>query len=64
MRPPPACLFPGQSLSDALPVLLGTELRNVPVVDSPAGFHLVGAVVRSEALGLVGAAIQARSAVG
>jgi CBS domain-containing protein len=61
MRPPPACLVPTQSLSQALPVLLETELRNVPVVDGPATFRLVGAVGRSEVLGLLAEAINARS---
>jgi len=62
MRPPPACLTPGQTLSEALPVLLASELRNVPVVDSAAQFHLIGAVNRAEALGLLAQAIQFRSA--
>src|SRR5262249_48383066 len=64
MRPIPACLFPSQRLSDALPVLLGSELRNVPVVDSPLTYRLVGAVGRAEALGLLADAINARSASG
>ena len=63
MRPAPVCLLPGQRLSDALPVLLGSELRNVPVVDSPLTFRLVGAVARAEALGLLSDAIHARSAL-
>ena len=61
MRPPPDCLVPGQRLADALPVLLGSELRNVPVVDSFSQFRLVGAVERAEALGLLADAINARS---
>jgi CIC family chloride channel protein len=64
MRPPPACLVPHQRLSDALPILLESELRNVPVVDSVAQFRLVGAVARTEALGLLSEAISARSAAG
>jgi len=35
MRPPPPCLTPNQKLLDALPVLLASELRNVPVINSP-----------------------------
>ncbi len=62
MRPPPVCLTPNQRLSDVLPVLLGSELRNVPVVDSAAQFRLVGTVARAEALGLLSEAISARSA--
>ena len=62
MRPPPVCLTPNQRLSDVLPVLLASELRNVPVVDSAAQFRLVGTVARAEALGLLSEAISARSA--
>lgn len=62
MRPPPACLTPNQRLSDVLPVLLASDLRNVPVVDSLTAFRLVGAVGRAEALGLLSEAISARSA--
>jgi CIC family chloride channel protein len=57
MRPPPAVLTPGQSLLDALPVLLASELRNIPVVNDAGDRRLVGAVVRAEALGLVSVAI-------
>jgi CIC family chloride channel protein len=64
MRPPPPCLTPGQHLSDALPVLLASELRNVPVVDGAGTFRLVGAVARAEALGVVAQAINASSASG
>jgi CIC family chloride channel protein len=62
MRPPPVCLTPGERLSDVLPVLLGSELRSVPVVDNTTSFRLVGAVSRAEALGLLSDAIRARSA--
>jgi CBS domain-containing protein len=34
MRPRPPCLLPGQKLLDALPVLLASEQRNVPVVNT------------------------------
>ena len=34
MRPPPPRLWPGQKLLDALPVLLASELRNIPVVNN------------------------------
>ncbi|MBI5773752.1 MAG: ClcB-like voltage-gated chloride channel protein [Verrucomicrobia bacterium] len=57
MRPPPPVLTPGQSLLDALPVLLASELRNIPVVNDAGDRRLVGAVVRAEALGLVSEAI-------
>jgi CIC family chloride channel protein len=61
MRPPPPALTPDQRLSEALPVLLASELRNVPVVNSIAGRKLIGAVQRSEALGQLSEAIVARS---
>lgn len=63
MRPPPVCLTPNQKLTDALPVLLGTELRHVPVVNNPAENRLLGTVTRAEALGLLSEAISARSAL-
>jgi chloride channel protein, CIC family len=62
MRPPPPCLTPGQSLVDAFPVLLASEHRRVPVVSSPHEMRLVGAVLRSEALGLLSEAIASREA--
>jgi hypothetical protein len=43
-------------------MLLASELRNVPVVDGPTQFRLIGAVERTEALTLLSEAIQARSA--
>ncbi len=57
MRPPPPCLTPGQSLFDALPVLLSSEQRNIPVVNNLAEFRLVGSVARADALGLLSEAI-------
>lgn len=57
MRPPPPCLTPGQKLRDALPEILGSELRNIPVVSGPAEFRLIGALSRAEALGLVSEAL-------
>jgi len=61
MRPPPACLTPNQKLLDALPVLLASELRNVPVINSQKDRKLVGTVARIEALGLLSEAISPRS---
>jgi chloride channel protein, CIC family len=61
MRPPPPCLTPNQKLLDALPVLLGSEQRNVPVINSHKERKLVGTVVRAEALGLLSEAIAPRS---
>ncbi|MDA1277294.1 MAG: ClcB-like voltage-gated chloride channel protein [Verrucomicrobia bacterium] len=57
MRPPPRCLTPNQRLLEALPILMASELRNVPVVNNVREFRLVGSVARAEALGLLSAAI-------
>jgi len=62
MRPPPVCLTPNQSLLDALPVLLSSEQRNVPVVNTQQERRLVGAVARGEALGVLSEAISPQSA--
>jgi CBS domain-containing protein len=59
MRAPPACLTPGQRLSDVLPLLLSSELRNVPVVNTLTEYKLIGAVARSDALGTLSEAISA-----
>jgi CIC family chloride channel protein len=50
MRPPPPCLTPDQRLSDAVPVLLASDQRHVPVVNTTSERRLVGAIVRAEAL--------------
>ena len=59
MREPPACLTPNQHLSDVLPILLASELRNVPVVNTLTEYKLIGAVLRAEALGTLSEAISA-----
>ena len=61
MRPPPKCLTPGQRLLEALPVVLESELRNVPVVNNPVENKLVGAVVRAEVLAIFSEAIATKS---
>jgi CIC family chloride channel protein len=61
MRPPPSCLTPHQRILDALPVLLSSELRNVPVVNNVGQFKLVGAIERAEALGVLSEAISLRT---
>jgi CIC family chloride channel protein len=61
MRPAPACVTPNQLLLDTLPIMLASEQRNVPVVNSLSENRLVGAVVRAEVLGLLSEAIAARS---
>jgi CBS domain-containing protein len=62
MRPPPPCLTPNQKLRKALPVLLSSEMRNVPVVNNLTEFRLTGSLSRGEALGLFADAIAARQA--
>jgi len=61
MREPPACLTPNQHLADVLPILLASELRNVPVVNTLTEYRLIGAVSRAEALGTLSEAISART---
>ncbi|MDB6112895.1 MAG: hypothetical protein JWR69_4645 [Pedosphaera sp.] len=60
MRAAPACVTPGQLLLDTLPIMLTSEQRNVPVVNTLAENRLVGAVVRAEVLGLLSEAIATR----
>jgi CBS domain-containing protein len=57
MRPAPAAVTPSQLLLDTLPVMLASEMRNVPVVNSRAENRLVGAIARAEVLGILSEAI-------
>lgn len=57
MRPPPPVLMPNQRLLEVLPVIVASDLRNVPVVNNPKEMRLVGAILRAEALGVVAEAI-------
>lgn len=57
MRPVPVMLTPSQTLADALPALLASEQRNLPVVNSLNDRRLVGSILRAEALGLMAEAI-------
>ncbi len=57
MRPIPPCVTPNQRLLDALPTVLASEQRNVPVVNSFKEYRLIGAVDRAEVLGLLSEAI-------
>lgn len=57
MRPPPPALTPNVHLHEALPVLLASELRHVPVINNRAERRLVGALIREEALALLSEAI-------
>ena len=61
MRPPPRCLTPGQSLLDALPVVLQSEIRNIPVVNNSKEHQLVGSVSRAEILAIFSEAIAEKS---
>ena len=60
MRPAPVSVTPNQLLLDTLPVMLASEQRNVPVVNSRLENRLVGAVARVEVLGLLSEAIAAK----
>jgi CIC family chloride channel protein len=57
MRPPPRCVTPNQRLLDVLPVVLSSEQRNVPVVNTLKENRLVGALGRAEVLGIFSEAI-------
>ncbi len=62
MRPVPPCLWPGQRLMHALPTLLASEQRNVPVVNTFDERRLIGSVPRAEALAALSEAIAANTA--
>jgi CIC family chloride channel protein len=64
MRPPPPVLCPAQQLLEALPVIVASEQRNVPVVNNRSDMRLVGAVFRAEAMGVVAEAIDGKSTTG
>jgi len=61
MRASPPCLLPGQKLLDALPVLLASEQRNVPVVNTMDEKRLVGSMLRAEALSALSEMIAAHT---
>jgi CIC family chloride channel protein len=61
MRPPPRCLTPGQRLLDALPLVLESELRNIPVVNTLAENRLVGCLSRAQMLAIFSEAIAEKS---
>jgi hypothetical protein len=50
---------PNQRLLDVLPVVLASEQRNVPVVNTLKENRLVGALARSEVLGIFSEVIAA-----
>lgn len=57
MRPSPTCLTPDQKLTDVLPVLMASDLRNVPVVDSRKTGRLIGRLPRAEVIGMISEAL-------
>jgi CIC family chloride channel protein len=59
MRPPPSCVTPNQRLLEVLPVVLASEQRNVPVVNTLKENRLVGALARAEVLSIFSEAIAA-----
>lgn len=59
MRPPPACVTPNQRLLEILPVVLASEQRNIPVVNTLKENRLVGALARAEVLGIFSEVIAA-----
>jgi CBS domain-containing protein len=59
MRPPPQCVTPNQRLLEILPVVLGSEQRNIPVVNTLKENRLVGALGRAEVLGIFSEVIAA-----
>jgi len=52
---------PNQRLLDILPVVLASEQRNIPVVNTLKDNQLVGALARAEVLGIFSEIIAARS---
>jgi len=62
MRPPPSCVTPNQRLLDILPVVLTSEQRNIPVVNTLKENRLVGALGRAEVLSIFSEAIAASKA--
>jgi CIC family chloride channel protein len=59
MRPAPACVTPNQRLLDVLPVVLASEQRNIPVVNTLKENRLIGTLARSEVLNIFSEAISA-----
>ena len=57
-RPPP-CVTPNQRLLEVLPVVLASDIRNVPVVNTLKENRLVGALSRSEVLNIFSEVIAA-----
>jgi CIC family chloride channel protein len=60
MRPPPPSVTPSQRLLEILPVVLASEQRNIPVVNTLKENQLVGALARAEVLGIFSEVIASR----
>jgi len=61
MRPPPRCVTPNQRLVDVFNLALASEQQNIPVVSTLTDKRLVGALARTEVLGLFAESIAAGS---
>jgi chloride channel protein, CIC family len=61
MRLAPKVLTPNQRLLEALPTVLESELRNVPVVNNRKENRLIGVVARAEVLNIFSEAIAEKS---
>jgi CIC family chloride channel protein len=61
MRPPPPCVTPNQRLLEILPVVLASDMRNIPVVSTLKENRLVGALSRAEVLNIFSEVIAASS---
>ncbi len=57
MRPRPVALTLGQRLNAAMPILLESEQRNVPVINNRKDWQLVGSVSKTEVLAVLSDAI-------
>jgi len=64
MRPPASSVTPNQRLLDVLPVVLASEQRNIPVVNSLKENRLIGSIARAEVLNLFSEAIASGSTPG
>jgi CIC family chloride channel protein len=61
MRPPPPSVTPNQRLLDVISVVLASEQRNIPVVNTLKENRLIGALARAEVLGEFSEVIAAKS---
>ena len=52
MRPPPPCVTPNQRLVEVFHLALASQQQNIPVVNTLTEMRLVGALARTEVLGM------------